>query len=1007
MRSEDGKEALQKAPSIIKDLIERYERNESEYKGKGYNEFQLRNEFINPFFAALGWDIENKKGAAPAYRDVLLEDSIKIGGGTKAPDYCFTLSGRRKFFVETKKPSIKVKKDAKSAFQLRRYAWSSKLTLSILTNFEEFVIYEARQRPHAGDNPDVERIKSISYKEYIDKWDDIYSIFSYEAALQGSFDKYAETARKKRGTREVDDEFLKEIEEWREKLAKNIAIRNPDLSVRELNHSVQRTIDRIIFLRMCEDKGIEKFDQLQSIAGKDNIYSNLCEIFKKADEKYNSGLFHFKKERNRNTLPDELTLKINIEDNVLKNIFRHLYYPNSPYEFSVISPEILGNVYEQFLGKIIRLTEGHRAKIEEKPEVKKAGGVYYTPQYIVDYVVENTVGSLIKDKSPKQISNLKVLDPACGSGSFLIGAYSKLLQYHLDYYSGKKNPKIYKDQIYQGKEGEWNLTIKEKKRILLNNVFGVDIDSQAVEVTKLSLLLKVLEGESRDVFEKQQKLWRERALPDLSNNIKCGNSLIEPDFYKGGLQTTLFDDNEMYRINAFDWNEEFKEIMKSGRFDAVIGNPPYIRIQRMAHDEIDYFFSNFESAGKKIDISVLFLEKSLELLNENGFAGFISTSQWTSTDYGEGIRGILSRGFIQKMVDFGSLPVFHKVSTYPAIFIISKKMKKNLEYIKINSKELLNLIGINSQKSMKISYDTLSKDRWILGEFDLERWIKQKNIKTEKLSSYGHFYIGALTGMDNVFVLTKQEFEKLDLENELAIPYAYRGEEIEKYSNVYPNSVIIYPYKSNDKGDSILIEEDELKKYPNIYKYLLKYKDSMTKRKDSRKYYAQGKNWYRYLRQGRFFYIRPEKLIIKGVAKESCVGLLSNNIAFNGANCPAFILEKGDIHYLLAILNSKLISQHLRAVCPAKLQDYRRFNANNLNDIPIRSINFSNNTEKKIHDDIVKFIKQIIALKKNVVKTATPHQKEIIRRQIDYTDHQINRLIFELYGLSEEEVKMI
>ena len=301
---------------------------------------------------------------------------------------------------------------------------------------------------------------------------------------------------------------------------------------------------------MCEDRGIEKYEQLRSIGEKDNIYGNLCSIFKKADEKYNSGLFHFKKERNRVTLPDEITLDLVISDKVLKNIFRHLYYPNSPYEFSVIRPEVLGNVYEQFLGKIIRLTESHRAKIEEKPEVKKAGGVYYTPQYIVEYIVINTVGKLCKGKTIKQISKLRIIDPACGSGSFLLGAYSYLLQHHLDYYTSKTNSKRYKEQIYHGKNGEWNLTIKEKKRILLNNIFGIDIDRQAVEVTKLSLLLKVLEGESRDVFEKQQKLWRERALPDLGNNIKCGNSLISSDFYNGGIQITLSGEEEIYRINA-------------------------------------------------------------------------------------------------------------------------------------------------------------------------------------------------------------------------------------------------------------------------------------------------------------------------------------------------------------------------------------------------------------------------------------------------------------------------
>jgi predicted type IV restriction endonuclease len=538
----------ERAPKIIKELVERFQRNLSDYKSKGYNEAQLRQEFINPFFEALGWDVYNKSGAAPAYRDVIHEDSIKITGGTKAPDYCFTLSGRRMFFVEAKKPAVSIVSDSNPSYQLRRYAWSAKLSLSILTNFEDLCIYESRQKPHVEDKSNVERVKHIKYTEYAERWDEIASVFSYSSLKQGSFDRFAKSVEKKRGTQEVGGEFLKEIEEWREKLAKNIAIRDPNLGVRELNFCVQKTIDRIIFLRMCEDRGIESYGQLRSIAEKDRIYENLCKIFKKADKKYNSGLFHFQKEKERSTLPDELTLSLSIDDAILKNIFRRLYYPNSPYEFSVLPPEILGNVYEQFLGKIIRLTEGHRAKIEEKPEVKKAGGVYYTPTYIVNYIVQNTVQKLCEGRTPKQISNTRILDPACGSGSFLLGAYTFLLQYHLDYYTQQKNIKRFKNKVCQSKDGQWFLSIKEKKRILLNNIYGVDIDNQAVEVTKLSLLLKVLEGTSKDIFEQQQKLWIERALPDLDNNIKCGNSLIGPDFYNN-IQTNLIDNEEMIDIN--------------------------------------------------------------------------------------------------------------------------------------------------------------------------------------------------------------------------------------------------------------------------------------------------------------------------------------------------------------------------------------------------------------------------------------------------------------------------
>ena len=382
------------APQEIIALTERFERNREAYTSGQYNETQLRREFLDPFFEALGWDVNNKKGYAEAYKEVIHEDAIKIGGYTKAPDYCFRIGGTRKFFVEAKKPSVNLKDDISPAFQLRRYAWSARLPLSILTDFEEFAVYDCRIKPDKSDKSSTARILYSTFSEYQKRWDEISSIFSLDAILKGSFDKYVETGKGKKGTAEVDAAFLKEIESWRELLARNIALRNPSLTQRELNFAVQQTIDRIIFLRICEDRGMEEYGRLQSALNGANVYQRLCQLFRQADDKYNSGLFHFTREKDREE-PDELTLNLTIDDNPLKDIIKGLYYPDSPYEFSVLPADILGQVYEQFLGKVIRLTDGHRAVVEDKPEVKKAGGVYYTPTYIVDYIVKNTVGTLV------------------------------------------------------------------------------------------------------------------------------------------------------------------------------------------------------------------------------------------------------------------------------------------------------------------------------------------------------------------------------------------------------------------------------------------------------------------------------------------------------------------------------------------------------------------------------------------------------------------------------------
>ena len=247
------------APQSILDLVERFDLHLASYKSARYKKTQLRREFVDPFFQALGWDMDNEEDAAEAYKDGIHEDAIKTGGTTKAPDYGFRIGGQRKFYVEAMKPSVSMGSDISPAFQLRRYAWTAKLPLSILTDFEELAVYDCLiHKPVKTDKPSKARTLYLKYTDYRDRWNEIASVFSRQAVLKGSFDKYAKALRRKRGTAEVDNEFLKEIESWRTLLAGNLALRNPELSQRKLNFAVQRTIDRIIFLRICEDRGVER-----------------------------------------------------------------------------------------------------------------------------------------------------------------------------------------------------------------------------------------------------------------------------------------------------------------------------------------------------------------------------------------------------------------------------------------------------------------------------------------------------------------------------------------------------------------------------------------------------------------------------------------------------------------------------------------------------------------------------------------------------------------------------
>ena len=372
------------APREIVELVEGFGRRINEYRSSQYNETELRDEFVNPFFAALGWDVHNQQGLSSDCKEVKLEESIRVEESIKNPDYSFRIGKSRRFFVETKKPSVNIEGGVYPAFQLRRYAWSAGLAFSILTDFEEFVVYDCRAEPSKTDKPGKGRLLYLQYDQYVERWDEIAALFSKEAVLGGSLERFIESIPEKRGIKRVDAALLEEISLWREALARNLALRNPALSQPDLNFSVQRTIDRLLFLRICEDRAIEEYGRLKALLKEDGVYARLLRLFAEADERYNSGIFHFQEERERREAPDSLTTALIIDDATLKEIIQDLYFPDSPYVFSEIPAEILGQVYEQFLGKVIRLEEGRKAIVEDKPAVRKAGGVYYTPSYIVE-----------------------------------------------------------------------------------------------------------------------------------------------------------------------------------------------------------------------------------------------------------------------------------------------------------------------------------------------------------------------------------------------------------------------------------------------------------------------------------------------------------------------------------------------------------------------------------------------------------------------------------------------
>jgi hypothetical protein len=656
---------VQQGKDEITKLCQYFTTNRQAFLAPGVKEAHVRQSLIDPLFEALGWDVGNKTMTAPQYREVIPEDSLDVEGQQKAPDYTFRVGSLPKFYAEAKKCGVNIATDPAPAFQLRRYGWSAKLALSILTDFEELGVYDCTTRPRPSDKASHARIQYFRYDEYPDRWRELWDVFSREAIWSGAFDQYA-ASKRKRGTSEVDVEFLKEMEGWRLALAANIALRNKRLGLDDLNAAVQLTIDRVVFLRMAEDRGLEPYEQLLKLCERRDIYSRFMhELSRRADQKYNSGLFHFQKESGVTEEPDRITPNLAVDDKVFKPILQSLYFAHgSPYQFGVMPVEILGTVYERFLGKVIRLTAGHQAKIEEKPEVRKAGGVYYTPSYIVAYIVKLTVARQIERRSPAQLTGsndkptFRVLDMACGSGSFLLGAYRCLLDHYLNWYINHKAENFRKAVYKDPRNGHWRLTIEERKRILTTHVFGVDIDPQAVEVTKLSLLLKVLEGETDQSLSLSQLAFGDRALPNLADNVKCGNSLISSDYFTGKL---IVDPEEMKRVKPFDWKQRFPGAMKAGGFDCIIGNPPYVFTREtITTPDRNYYSEKYVLGWEKQNTYMLFMEQLLRLLNPTGLGGFIVPNSWLTIESAKLLRQTYLKR-LGRVVDMNH-PAFHGVS---------------------------------------------------------------------------------------------------------------------------------------------------------------------------------------------------------------------------------------------------------------------------------------------------------------------------------------------------------
>ena len=913
----------------IKQLVDRF--HEQIGEKASLSEKQTRIELIDPFFHALGWDMDNSQGKTNAYKEVIHEYKLKIDGKTKAPDYSFrNEKGNSKFFVEAKKPSVNIKSEYDPAHQVRLYGWNNKLYISVLTDFEEFAIYNCQKKPKVGDKPNICRLEYFTYKDYLSKFDFLWETFSRDAVLRDSLEIYASKHIEK-ATETVDKDFLITLEIWRNEIATNIAIRNLSFSEEEINFSVQQTLNRIIFLRFCEARNIEQDGNLKTAVTKGDFYQNLYHLFLNADDKYNSGLFDFKK--------DKLSKNLIIDNKVLKLIIDSLYPDKSIYKFDYIPVEILGYAYEQFLGSVIRLTSGHRVKVEKKPEVKEANGVFYTPEYVVRFIVENTLGKLIQGKTPEQISKIKILDPACGSGSFLIAAFDYLINYHQEYYT--------KQTFSTKKQGKANpldingyLTANTKKQILLNNIYGVDLDSQAVEVTKLSLMLKAMENQTQASIQSQLSLWHERVLPNLDKNIKCGNSLIANDFHNDQLD---FEPETGKKINAFDWEKEFKGIFDNKGFDCIIGNPPYLKLTKnnTDNDILEYYNKTYKSihGGSSKNLFQLFIEKIAKLKPK--YFSFIVPEALLTTGSNSIVRKTLIDNLNIKTLAIFDHFVFEQATIGTTVFISeNKKHKPDTEII------LMDKFGkIKTTKQVNIK---ASDEVW-------ETLTNNEHDSVLKQMQNSSTLMKELVEMSKGMVVQNRDDVMESKKTKTNLPFLL-GKNMSRYTLNYTN----YATYNNL---TIIGGTNKLSKH-----------------------------------------IQTPRLLIRRTGSILCATysdqpeLVESTIYITTSN-------KVNLKYLLGVLNSQALTFYLKQKLITNAQGFPQILMGQLDQLPIPNVNPKNKTQQTHHDSIVKNVDSVLQLNKQLLTVTTTSQTTQLTRRIDYLLDEIDNSVFSLYGIKKEEIQ--
>jgi hypothetical protein len=958
--SGNGVLTKEQARDKVATLVDRFRADEPSLAQ--VREAQIEESYIKPLFRYLNWDTSNA-GLSPAEWEFFVQHKDRRG---KVPDYVLKLDGQPLVVMDAKRVAHDMHETSlmnqaySYAYSTQDSAPSRRIDFAVLTDFQEFVLLDCTL--YAAKPGAIQNFKVFDwrYDHYLSEFDTLWNLFErgnmreaaktrWTNAPTGLWSKRLSAKKVKANRIPPNEAFLSEMDDkkagWRITLARDMKKRNPTASDALLTAAVQLLIDRIIFVKVLSDREIEddylsNFTEIverSGLAESDTSWFAACRnLFRKLNTFYNGSIFEPRPELER----------VAVSNKAVRNILRALEPSRSPYNFSVLPVEILGTIYERFLGYVVRATD-HTVKIIEKPDLRKKGGVYYTPQYIVDYIVEHTVGKLLKScKTPEDVAQLKILDPACGSGSFLLRVYQALIDWHINYYCDRPLRPKDRTSAYYDADNCVRLTGRLKRQILLNNVFGVDIDPQAVEVTQLSLSVKALEDTRLDELTQERTLFHEAVLPDLRNNIKCGNSLVDIDYFGFQLQ----DVDEVQRIKPFSWHQEFPAIMSRSGFDAVIGNPPYAYRNATEKRLKPYYLAHYKSAEGNYDLYKFFLERGLGLARERGYVGMITSASFLVQPSFRKLRRLLLECTIERLAPLGP-KAFADATVDTSVLVLVNDRPSPDHVLFVQAPK------VPTQLPYSKGY-TIPQARFLNNAenvFDYKLDEKGATLAGRLLSNFPPISSGFEFGVGINTAYIKDRLiadHKVDSRYHRMIP----GDGISRYGSVRTDGWIMYDKKFVQKAGALgrTLPAEHL------------------------------------LSSTKLLLVRTRNLSLP----QRIVATIDTEKAYNLNRLSNIVSRPGwNLYGLLGFLNSKLYNW----LFSTRFYDYE------IKPVYVRAAPLADANDKKL----VELVEMMLNLHGRVSSATTQTDVDQLQRQIRSVDSEIDRRVYELYSLTDEEIRIV